>query len=90
MGLLAEEVHKREAGKFPSYPDLNPKHKPVGPEHVNMVASLRNDFPKPPTQNPNATESPKVGEGGVSSTTTPYPAALEKSASARLAKKGPH
>ncbi|GKA36459.1 putative nucleotidyltransferase, ribonuclease H [Tanacetum coccineum] len=98
-----------KAGKLPSYPTLNPKHKPDGPEHVNMVTSLRNgkkadnvksdsefvndllkDFPKPPTQNPKATESPKVGEGGVSSTTTPYPAALEKSASARLAKKGPH
>nr|GEV01169.1 hypothetical protein [Tanacetum cinerariifolium] len=45
------------------------------------------DVPKPPTQNPEATESPKDGEGGVSSTTTPYPEALEKSASARLAKK---
>ncbi|GJU89039.1 DNA-directed DNA polymerase [Tanacetum coccineum] len=109
MGQLAEEVNKREAGKLPSYPTLNPKHKPDGPEHVNMVTSLRNDkkadnvksdselvndllkdFPKPPTQNPKATKSPKVGEGGVSSTTTPYPAALEKSASARLAKKGPH
>nr|GEX46357.1 hypothetical protein [Tanacetum cinerariifolium] len=96
IGQLAEEVHKREAGKLPSYPDLNPKHKPGGPEHVNMVTSLRNgkkadnvkfnfelvndllkDFPKPPTQNPEATKSPKVGEGGVSSTTTPYPAALE-------------
>nr|GEZ26751.1 hypothetical protein [Tanacetum cinerariifolium] len=42
MGLLAEEVHKREAGKLPSYPTLNPKHKPGGPEHVNMVPSLRN------------------------------------------------
>nr|GFA39736.1 hypothetical protein [Tanacetum cinerariifolium] len=46
--------------------------------------------PKPPTHNPVATESPKVGEGGVSSTTTPYPEALEKPASIRLAKKGPH
>ncbi|GJU46800.1 retrovirus-related pol polyprotein from transposon 297 family protein [Tanacetum coccineum] len=139
--ILTEEVHKREAGKLPSYPTLNPKHKPDGPEHVNMVTSLRNgktynndikipsvhdfshevedfvtddeivvegkkadnvksdselvnnllkDFPKPPTQNPKATESPKVREGGMSSTTTPYPAALEKSASARLAKKGSH
>ncbi|GJX22901.1 putative nucleotidyltransferase, ribonuclease H [Tanacetum coccineum] len=111
MGQLAEEVHKREAGKLPSYPTLNPKHKPDGPEHVNMVTSLRNgktynndikipsvhdfshevedfvtddeivvegkkadnvksdselvndllkDFPKPPTQNPKATESPKT------------------------------
>nr|GEV20590.1 hypothetical protein [Tanacetum cinerariifolium] len=131
------EVHKREAGKLPSYPDLNPKHKPGGPEYVNMVTSLRNDktynnvikipsvhdfshdvedvkivvegkkddnmkfnselvndllkdFPKPPTQNPKATKSPKLREGGVSSTTTPYPEALEKSASARLTKKGPH
>nr|GEX75116.1 hypothetical protein [Tanacetum cinerariifolium] len=141
MGQLAKEVHKREACKLPSYPDLNPKHKPSVPEHVNMVTSLRNgktynndikipsahdfsydvedfvtndkiivegkkadnfksnselvndllkDFPKPPTQNSEATESPKVREGGVSSTITPYPAALEKSASARLAKKGPH
>nr|GFA11338.1 hypothetical protein [Tanacetum cinerariifolium] len=132
MGQLAEEVHKQEAGKLPSYPDLNPKHKPGGPKHVNMVTSLRNgktysndikiprahdfshdvedfvtddeiiaedkkadnvkfdselvndllkDFPKPPTQNPEATESPKVGEGGMSSTTTLYPAALEKSTS---------
>ncbi|GJW46626.1 putative reverse transcriptase domain-containing protein, partial [Tanacetum coccineum] len=128
--------------QLPSYPDLNPKHKPGGPEHVNMVTSLRNgktynnndikilsvhdfshdvedfvtddeivvegkkvdkvksdselvndllkDFPKPPTQNLEATESPKVGEGDVSSTTSPYPAALGKLASARLAKKGPH
>nr|GEY04843.1 hypothetical protein [Tanacetum cinerariifolium] len=137
MGQLAEEVHKREAGKLPSYLDLNPKHKPGGPKHVNMVTSLRNgktynndikilsahdfshdvkdfvnddkiiaegkkadnvksdsklinDFPKPPTQNPEATESPKVEEDGVSSTTTPYPAALEKLASVRLAKNGPY
>ncbi|GJU15779.1 putative nucleotidyltransferase, ribonuclease H [Tanacetum coccineum] len=109
MGQLAKEVHKREAGKLPSYPTLNPNHKPGGPQHVNMVTSLRNDkkadnvksdselvndllkdFPKPPTQLPEATKLPKVGEDGVSSTTTPYPAALEKSASARLAKKGPH
>nr|GEZ72575.1 hypothetical protein [Tanacetum cinerariifolium] len=114
MGQLAEEVHTREAGKLPSYLDLNPKHKPGGPEHVNMdfvtddeiivegkkddnvksdselVHDLLKDFSKPPTQNPEATESPKVEEGGVSSTTSPYPAALEKSASARLAKKGPH
>nr|GEX98021.1 hypothetical protein [Tanacetum cinerariifolium] len=141
MGQLAEEVHKREAVKLPSYPDLNPKHKPGGPKHVNMVTSLRNgktynndikipnvydfshdiedfvtddeivvegknvdsvksdselvndflkDVPKPTTQNPKATESPKDGESGVSSTTTRYPEALEKSASTRLAKKGPH
>ncbi|GJW13503.1 putative nucleotidyltransferase, ribonuclease H [Tanacetum coccineum] len=141
MRQLAKEVHKREAGKLPSYPDLNPKHKPGGPEHVNMVTSLRNgktykndikipsvhdlshdikdfvtddeivvesnkadnvksnyelvndllkDFPKPPTHNPEATESPKFGEEDVSSTTTPYIVALEKLASARLAKKGPH
>nr|GEW45060.1 hypothetical protein [Tanacetum cinerariifolium] len=138
---LAKEVHKREASKLPSYPDLNPKHKPGGPEHVNMMSSLQNGktynndikipsvhdfshdvkdfviddeiivegkkadnvksdselvndllkgFPIPPTQNPKATESPKVREGGVSSTTTPYLAALEKLAYARLAKKGPH
>nr|GFA84029.1 hypothetical protein [Tanacetum cinerariifolium] len=55
-----------------------------------LVNDLLKDFPKPPTQNSEATESPKVGKGGVSSTTTPYPAALEKSTSARLAKKGPH
>nr|GEW70420.1 hypothetical protein [Tanacetum cinerariifolium] len=55
-----------------------------------LVNDLLKDFPKPPTQNSEATESSKVGEGGVSSTTTPYPAALEKSASARLAKKGPY
>nr|GEY92608.1 DNA-directed DNA polymerase [Tanacetum cinerariifolium] len=141
MGQLAEEVHTREAGKLPSYPDLNLNHKPGGPEHVNMVTSLQNgktynndikipsvhdfshdvedfvtddkiivkgknahnvkfdfelvndflkDVPKPPTQNPDATESLKDGEGGVSSTTTPYLAALEKPASARLAKKGHH
>nr|GEU89990.1 hypothetical protein [Tanacetum cinerariifolium] len=141
MGQLADEVHTREVVKLPSYPDLNPKYKPGGPEHVNMVTSLRNgktynndikipsvhdfshdvedfvtddeivvegknvdnvrsdyelvndflkDVPKPPTHNHEATESPKAGEGGVSSTTTPYPAALEKAASARLTKKGPH
>ncbi|GKE37424.1 putative nucleotidyltransferase, ribonuclease H [Tanacetum coccineum] len=56
----------------------------------DLVNDLLKDFPKPPTQNPKAIESPKVGEGGVSSTTTPYPAALEKSTSTRLAKKGPH
>nr|GEZ92109.1 hypothetical protein [Tanacetum cinerariifolium] len=28
-------------GKLLSHPDLNPKHKPGGPEHVNMVTSLR-------------------------------------------------
>nr|GEV72962.1 hypothetical protein [Tanacetum cinerariifolium] len=107
---LAKKVHKQEAGKLPIYPDLNPKHKPGGFEHVNMdlvtddesvvegkkddnmksdsklVNDLLKDFSKPPTQNPKATESPKVGEGCVSSTTTPYPAALEKLASARLAK----
>nr|GEX15381.1 hypothetical protein [Tanacetum cinerariifolium] len=141
MGQVAEEVHKREAGKLPSYPTLNPKHKIDGPEHVNMVTSLRsgktykndikcpsvrdfshdvedfvtddeivvedkkaddvqsdselvNDllkyFPKPPTQNPEAAESPKVREGGMSSTSTPYPVAFEKSTSASLVKKGPH
>nr|GEW48771.1 hypothetical protein [Tanacetum cinerariifolium] len=105
MGQLAEEVHKREAGKLPSYPTLNPKHKPVdfvtddeivveGKKDDNMkfdsdlVNDLLKDFPKPPTQNPKATKSPNVG--GVLSTTTPYPRALENSASARLAKKGPH
>nr|GEY06403.1 hypothetical protein [Tanacetum cinerariifolium] len=117
MGQLAEEVHTRETGKLPSYSNFNPKHKPGGPEHVNMVTSLRTgktynndikipnvhdfshdvedfvtddeivvegrnadnvksdselvkDVPKPPTQNPEATESPKT--------------------SIRLAKKGPH
>nr|GEV54622.1 hypothetical protein [Tanacetum cinerariifolium] len=80
MGQLAEEMHKREAGKLPSYPDLNPKHKPCDPEHVNMDDEIVVE----------AIESPKVREGGVSSTTTPYPEALEKSTSARLAKKGPH
>nr|GEX38939.1 hypothetical protein [Tanacetum cinerariifolium] len=39
---VSQEVHTREAGKLPSYPDLNPKHKPGVPEHVNMVTSLRN------------------------------------------------
>nr|GFB77838.1 hypothetical protein [Tanacetum cinerariifolium] len=53
-----------------------------------LVNDLLKDFPKPPTQNPEATESPKVREGDVSRTTTPYPAALEKSTSARLAKNG--
>nr|GEU60620.1 hypothetical protein [Tanacetum cinerariifolium] len=56
----------------------------------DLVNDLLKDFPKPPAQHPKATESPKVREGGVSSTTTPYPEALEKLASARLAKKGPH
>nr|GEW74406.1 hypothetical protein [Tanacetum cinerariifolium] len=55
-----------------------------------LVNDLLKDFLKPPTQNPKATESPKVMEGGVSSTTTPYPEALEKLASSRLAKKFPH
>ncbi|GJW85099.1 hypothetical protein Tco_0158244 [Tanacetum coccineum] len=41
MGQLAEEVHKREAGKLPSYPTLNPKHKPDVRWHWNMVTSLR-------------------------------------------------
>nr|GEW10713.1 hypothetical protein [Tanacetum cinerariifolium] len=133
-------THERRVS-FQAIPYPNPKHKPGGPKHVNMVTSLRNgktynndikipsvhdfshdvedfvtddeivveaknannvksdselvnnflkDVPKPPTQNPKATESPKAGEGGVSSTTTPYPAALEKPTSARLAKKGPH
>ncbi|GJZ54114.1 putative nucleotidyltransferase, ribonuclease H, partial [Tanacetum coccineum] len=59
-------------------------------DNVKSNSELVNDFLKPPTHNPKATESPKVGEGGVSSTTTPYPAALEKTASARLAKKGPY
>nr|GEV93516.1 DNA-directed DNA polymerase [Tanacetum cinerariifolium] len=102
---LAKEEHKREEGKIPSYPELNPKHNPGSPEHVNIVTSLRNgkkadnvksdselvndllkDFPKPPTQNHEATESPNVAEGGVSSITTPYLAALKKLASTRLAK----
>nr|GEU52223.1 hypothetical protein [Tanacetum cinerariifolium] len=56
----------------------------------DLVNDLLKYFPKPPTQNPKATESPQVRKGGVSSTTTPYPEALEKSASTRLAKKGPH
>nr|GEW43244.1 hypothetical protein [Tanacetum cinerariifolium] len=63
-------------------------------DNMKSDSELVNDFltnlPKPPTQNPKATESPKVGEGGVSSITTLYLTALEKSASARLAKKGPH
>nr|GEV50968.1 hypothetical protein [Tanacetum cinerariifolium] len=110
-GQLAKEVHKREACKLPRYLNLNPKHKPSGPEHVNMVTSLQNgktynndikitsvhdfshdveDFVTDDEIVVEATKSPKVGEGGVLSTTTPYPAALEKSAFARLAKKGPH
>nr|GEY81967.1 hypothetical protein [Tanacetum cinerariifolium] len=56
----------------------------------DLVNDLLKYFPKPLTHNPKATESPKVREGGVSSITTPYPEALEKLASARLAKKGPH
>ncbi|GKE98923.1 putative nucleotidyltransferase, ribonuclease H, partial [Tanacetum coccineum] len=59
-------------------------------DNVKSNSELVNDFLKPPTHNPKATESPKVGEGGVSSTTTPYPTALEKTTSARLAKKGPY
>ncbi|GJR43762.1 putative nucleotidyltransferase, ribonuclease H [Tanacetum coccineum] len=47
MGQLAEEVHKREAGKLPSYPALNPKHKPGGPKHVNMFQrKLKETLPK--------------------------------------------
>ncbi|GKE19678.1 hypothetical protein Tco_1427255, partial [Tanacetum coccineum] len=42
MGQLAEEVYKREACNLPSYPALNPKHKPGGPKHVNMVKFLQN------------------------------------------------
>nr|GEZ61207.1 hypothetical protein [Tanacetum cinerariifolium] len=38
-----------------------------------LVNDLLKDFSKPPTQNPEATKSPKVRKGGVSSTTTPYP-----------------
>nr|GEV21235.1 hypothetical protein [Tanacetum cinerariifolium] len=105
MGQLAEEVHTREAGKLPSYPDLNLKQKPGGPEHVNMVTSLQNgktynnDIKIPSVHDFShdvadfVTDDEivvKDGEGGVSSTTTPYLAALEKPASARLAKKGPH
>nr|GEW15789.1 hypothetical protein [Tanacetum cinerariifolium] len=56
----------------------------------DLLNDLLKDFPKPPTRNPKATKSPKDREDGVSSTTTPYPEALEKSASTRLAKKGPH
>nr|GEY59777.1 hypothetical protein [Tanacetum cinerariifolium] len=116
MGNLAEEVHKQEAGKLPSYPELNPKHKPGGPEHMNTMTSLRNgktynnDIKIPSAhgfshdvqdfvtndkiivkgkKNPKSTESPKDGDGGVSSTTTLYPEALEKSESVRLAKNGP-
>nr|GEX34475.1 DNA-directed DNA polymerase [Tanacetum cinerariifolium] len=83
MGQLAEEVHKREAGKLSSYPDLNPKHKPGGLEHVNMIFQNHQHSPE-------ATESPKVSEGSVLSTTTPYLVALKKSASTRLAKNGPY
>ncbi|GJZ80468.1 retrovirus-related pol polyprotein from transposon 297 family protein [Tanacetum coccineum] len=100
----------RRSSKLSKQAHLNPKHKPCGPEHVNMVTSLRNgktynndikipsvhdfshdvedfliddeivvegkkadnvksdselvndllkDFPKPLSQNPKATESPK-------------------------------
>nr|GEW27672.1 hypothetical protein [Tanacetum cinerariifolium] len=108
LGVLAEEVHKQEAGKLPSYPTINLKHKPDGPENVNMVTSLQNgktynnDIKIPSVHGFShdaedfvtddeivVEESPKFGEGGVSSTTTPYPTAFEKSSSARLAKKGP-
>nr|GEX38239.1 hypothetical protein [Tanacetum cinerariifolium] len=78
MGQLAEEVHIREAGNKAD----NVK------SDSELVKDLLKDFLKPSTQNPKATESPKVQEGGVSSTTTPYPEALEKLAAARLAKKG--
>ncbi|GJV77306.1 hypothetical protein Tco_1508890 [Tanacetum coccineum] len=106
MGQLAEEVHKREAGKLPSYPALNPKHKPGGPKHVNMVTSLRNgktynnDIKIPSvhdfshdvkdfvTNDEIVVEGKKADNvkfdselGGVSSTTTLYLTALEKSAS---------
>ncbi|GJU88235.1 retrovirus-related pol polyprotein from transposon 297 family protein [Tanacetum coccineum] len=115
MGQLAKEMHKRETGKLLSYHTLNLKHKPDGPEHVNMVTSLRNgktynnDIKIPSfhdfshdvedfvTDDEIVVEGKKADNvksdselGGVSSTTTPYLAALEKSASARLAKKGPH
>nr|GEY40751.1 hypothetical protein [Tanacetum cinerariifolium] len=35
-------TQQQNHGYIPSYLDLNPKHKPGGPEHVNMVTSLRN------------------------------------------------
>nr|GEX01610.1 hypothetical protein [Tanacetum cinerariifolium] len=102
-------------GKLPSYPTLNQKHKPGGPEHVNMVTSLRNgktynndikipsvhDFSHDVHDFVTGDEIVVEGKkddnmksdsdlGGESSTTTPYPEALEKAASTRLAKKVPH
>ncbi|GJX20806.1 hypothetical protein Tco_0223483 [Tanacetum coccineum] len=91
---LAEEVHKRGAGKLPSYPALNPKHKPGGPEHVNIVTSLRNGK----TYN-NDIKIPSVHdfshdvEDFVTGDEVHYnslPRALENGASARLDKMGPH
>nr|GEZ11415.1 hypothetical protein [Tanacetum cinerariifolium] len=54
------------------------------------VPNLERQMGQLAEENFKATESPKDREGGVSSTTTPYPTALEKLAFARLAKKGPH
>nr|GEY01779.1 hypothetical protein [Tanacetum cinerariifolium] len=90
MGQLAEEVHKREAGKLLSYPDLNPKHKLGGPEHVNMVTSLQNGK----TYNndikiPSALDFSHDVEDFITDDEI-IVEALEISASVRLAKKGPH
>ncbi|GKD96555.1 putative ribonuclease H-like domain-containing protein [Tanacetum coccineum] len=105
MGQLAEEVPKREAGKLLSYPAPNPKHKPGSPEHVNMVTSLQNgktynndikilsvhDFSYDGEDF--VTDDEIVVEGKKADNVNwviCYPAALEKSTSTRLAKKGPH
>lgn len=93
LGQLAEEVQKREAGKLPSYPTLNPKHKPDGPEHVNMVTSLRNgkiynnDIKIPSVHDFSHDVEDFVTDDEI---VVKGKKALEKSASARLAKKGPH
>ncbi|GJS33201.1 hypothetical protein Tco_0531583, partial [Tanacetum coccineum] len=88
MGQLAKEVHKQEVGKLPSYPTLNPKHKPDGPEHVNMDFVTDDEMVVEGKKADNVKSDSELG--GVSRTTTPYPATLEKSAFARLAIKGPH
>nr|GEW74295.1 reverse transcriptase domain-containing protein [Tanacetum cinerariifolium] len=101
-GQLAEEVYKRETSKLPSFPTVNTKHKPGGPEHMNMVTSLQNgktynnDIKIPSVHDFShdvqdfVTDDEIVVERWCVKHNHSYPEALEKSASARLAKKGPH
>ncbi|GJV87189.1 hypothetical protein Tco_1531127 [Tanacetum coccineum] len=58
-------------------------------KHI-VVEELNNDknLEKPLKMSFETNESPKVGEDGVKSTTTPYPSALEKPASSPFVKEG--